>query len=237
MKLGGLCLWHDVTPREGALNMALDEAMLEAAQEPWLRVYHWREPTISIGYSQTMASIPEGRHGWPVVRRWTGGGVVEHDGDWTYTLAVPVRVGLGEQRAAETYHWIHEAMIAALSESGIGGCSLQPASSGDGMGVCFEEPARFDVVHAGRKIAGAAQRRSKAGFLHQGSIQPLKPPAGFALAFAGALAATCVVVGQEDALRLLLPRAETLAAEKYGTASWLEERRALKEGRAGHAPA
>lgn len=234
MKLGTLCLWHDVTPRIGALNMALDEAMLEAAQEPWLRVYHWRQRTISIGYSQPLDSIPEALRGWPVVRRWTGGGVVEHNGDWAYTLAVPARIALGDRRAVETYRWIHEAMIAALSESGIGGCSLQPESAGDGMGVCFEEPARFDVVHAGRKIAGAAQRRSKSGFLHQGTIQPLVPPVGFALAFARALAITPAVVNQEEAQHLLLRRAEILAAEKYGAASWLENRRALTEIWRGH---
>jgi lipoyl(octanoyl) transferase len=228
MKLETLRFWHDVTPRCGALNMAIDEAVLELAEEPWLRVYHWHEPTISIGYSQPLSLIPESRRGWPVVRRWTGGGVVEHNGDWTYTLAVPSRFALSDQRAVETYRWIHEAMIAALSESGISGCSLQPESASDGMGVCFDEPARFDVVHDGRKVAGAAQRRSRAGLLHQGTIQPLKPPADFDLTFAGALATGPVVVSQEDALRLLLNRAEILAAEKYGAASWLEDRRALK---------
>jgi len=217
--------------------MALDEAMLEAAQESWLRVYHWQEPTISIGFSQSIAAIPETRRGWPVVRRWTGGGVVEHDGDWTYTLAVPARIALSDRGALETYRWIHEAMIAALTVSGISGCSLQPESAGDGMGVCFIEPARFDVVHAGRKVAGAAQRRSKAGFLHQGSVQPLRPPAGFALAFANALAVEPAVVSQDEALHLLSQRAETLATEKYGAASWLEDRRALKEVRSNDAAA
>ena len=78
MKLDTLRLWHDVTPRGGAFNMALDEAMLELADEPWLRVYGWREPTISIGFSQSLGAIPENRRDWLVVRRWTGGGVVEH---------------------------------------------------------------------------------------------------------------------------------------------------------------
>jgi lipoyl(octanoyl) transferase len=229
MKLDTLRLWHDVTPRSGALNMAFDEAMLEAAAEPWLRVYHWERPTISIGFSQPLTLIPAERRGWPVVRRWTGGGVVEHDGDWTYTLAVPARLALGEQRAVETYRWIHEAMVAALEESGVAGCSLQPESTSDGMGVCFEEPARFDVVHEGRKIAGAAQRRARTGFLHQGTIQPLKPPAGFALAFARALARQPEEVNQDDALGVFAERASILAADKYGAASWLADRRAAGE--------
>lgn len=233
MKLDTLRLWQDVTPRSGALNMAFDEAMLEAAELPWLRVYLWEEPTLSIGFSQPLAVIPESRRAWPVVRRWTGGGVVEHDGDWTYTLAVPAHFTLSDQRAVETYRWIHEALIATLTDAGIGGCSLQPDSTSDGMGVCFEEPARFDVVHLGRKIAGAAQRRSKAGFLHQGTVQPLTPPPDFALGFAAALAHAPSSVSQQDALRLLSARAEMLAAEKYGVPSWLEDRRSLREKRAG----
>ena len=233
MKLDTLRLWHDVTPRNGACNMAFDEAMLEAAREPWLRVYHWKEPTISIGFSQPLSVIPEARRAWPAVRRWTGGGVVEHDGDWTYTLSVPARFALSDQRAVETYRWIHEAMISALADSGVSGCSLQPDSTSDGMGVCFVEPARFDVVRAGQKIAGAAQRRSKTGFLHQGTVQPLKTPPGFDLAFARALAHKPAVVSQDEALRLLAERAEILAAEKYGAASWLEDRRSLKEIRPG----
>lgn len=32
------------------------------------------------------------------------------------------------------------------------------------------KPTRYDVVHQGVKIAGAAQRRTKRGFLHQGTI-------------------------------------------------------------------
>lgn len=229
MKLDTLRLWHDMTPRCGALNMGFDEAMLEAAREPWLRVYHWREPSISIGFSQPLGVIPETRRHWPTVRRWTGGGVVEHDGDWTYTLAVPAGHPLCDQRAVETYRWIHEGMIAALSLAGIGGCLLQAESVSDGMGVCFEEPAIFDVVYDGKKIAGAAQRRSaRSGFLHQGTIQPLKPPSGFDLEFARALAHKPAVVSQDDAMSLLQDRAEMLAEEKYGAASWLEDRRSLK---------
>ncbi|MCE9520234.1 MAG: hypothetical protein K8R87_11870, partial [Verrucomicrobia bacterium] len=153
-------------------------------------------------------------------------GVVEHDGDWTYTLAVPVNFPLCDQRAVETYRWIHEGMIAALSSSGISGCSLQPESMSDGMGVCFEEPARFDVVHEGKKIAGAAQRRSaKSGFLHQGTIQPLKPPLGFDLEFAQALTHRVTVVSQDDAVCLLQEHAAILAMGKYGATSWLEDRR------------
>jgi lipoate-protein ligase A len=36
-------------------------------------------------------------------------------------------------------------------------------------------PTKYDVMLQGRKIAGAAQRKTKAGFLHQGTIALLCP--------------------------------------------------------------
>lgn len=222
--LDDVTLWLDETPRDGALNMALDEAMLFHARSVWMRVYQWAVPTLSIGFSQPLTVVPADKTSWPVVRRWTGGGVVVHDGDWTYTLAAPSGHPVSEQRAVETYRWIHEAMIAALDQVGISGGVLQPEHTSDGMGVCFVEPAKYDVVLEGQKIAGAAQRRVKAGFLHQGTIQPVKLPAEFAGLFAQALASQVAVVHSAEVERLLMPHAEELVRMKYGTPGWLHDR-------------
>jgi len=224
VKLASLQLWHDTTPRSGSMNMALDEAMLLCAREPWLRVYHWSEPTISIGFSQELDRVQAEHRGWPLVRRWTGGGVVVHDGDWTYTLAAPQGSALCEMRATESYRLIHEAMVAALHESGIADCALQSESTSDGMGVCFVEPAKYDVVQRGQKIAGAAQRRAKAGFLHQGTVQPLKVPEDFGGALARQLANEVGMIPQFQAEAALMAVAEDLAQRKYGSAEWTQHR-------------
>jgi lipoate-protein ligase A len=224
MKLPVLHLWLDSTPRSGPLNMALDEVMLAAAQQAWMRVYAWREPTISIGFSQELERVQPQHQAWPVVRRWTGGGVVVHDGDWTYTLAAPQGSDLCEMRAADSYHFIHESMLLALRECGITDCVLQPESTSDGMGICFQEPAKYDLVHAGQKIAGAGQRRAKAGFLHQGTVQPLQVPEGFALKFAQQLAREVRLVTQAEAEAALLPVALGLVPRKYGSAEWTRHR-------------
>lgn len=228
MKLDELTLWLDEVPHGAALNMALDEAMLESAKGVWLRVYRWERPSLSIGFSQALTLVPDERLAWPLVRRWTGGGVVVHDGDWTYTLAAPPGTVLCEERAAETYRWIHEAMIEAMDETGLQGGVLQPEHTSDGMGVCFVEPAKFDVVWQGRKVAGAAQRRTKLGFLHQGSVQDIPLPEGFAAVFARHLALQVTVADREQAMAALLPRAEVLEETKYGTAGWTESREVLK---------
>ena len=117
---------------------------------------------------------------------------------------------------------------AALHESGIADCALQPESTSDGMGVCFVEPAKFDVVQRGQKIAGAAQRRAKAGFLHQGTVQPLKVPEDFGAAFARQLAHEVRLVAQTEAEAALMAVAEDLVQRKYGSAEWTRHRAVIE---------
>lgn len=75
-----------------ALNMALDEALLEAMPrlgQPVLRFYSWIEPAASFGYFQKYADVGKATSLRPLVRRPTAGGVVPHDADWTYSLVFP----------------------------------------------------------------------------------------------------------------------------------------------------
>ena len=205
--------------------MALDEVLLRCVQEPWLRCYTWSEPSVSIGFSQDYERLAGQLPPFPVVRRWTGGGVVVHDHDWTYTLIVPRGHPFCELRPVETYRLIHEALIAALEDAGITGGELQPVSTSEGRGVCFVEPAQFDVVRGADKLAGAAQRRSRSGFLHQGSVQKVPLTPDFGPRFAAHLADAVKVVPSIEACALALAEAEALAAMRYATPSWLHHRR------------
>ena len=62
-----------------AFNMALDEALLQAAPrqgQAVLRFYGWTEPAASFGYFQKYAEIERLTQLCPLVRRPTGGGLV-----------------------------------------------------------------------------------------------------------------------------------------------------------------
>jgi lipoate-protein ligase A len=72
----------------------------------------------------------------------------------------------------------------------------------------------------GRKIAGAAQRRTRRGLLQQGSIQGVQLNKGFAERFAAALSANR---GKQDISKEVLIRARELVQQKYGTESWLRK--------------
>lgn len=210
-----LDFYDDATPRDAVLNMALDEAIARAAERPALRVYRWAEASVSFGYF--------GRHRevaarWPahaLVRRWTGGGEVPHGDDFTYTVVVPRADPFCSAGVRESYRALHEALAALLP-----GAVLATHEEGDAP-ACFARPVTADVLIAGRKIAGAAQRRGSFGLLHQGSVQGVTWPADLAARFAAALATE---VAPREFSPALLAAAAQLSAQKYSASAWLERR-------------
>lgn len=157
-----------------AENMALDEALLEAASRlghPILRFYGWTEPAATFGYFQKYEDVV----GWtklrPLMRRPTGGGLVPHDADWTYSLVVPPAHPWFAMRATESYQRMHEWIHTAFAELGVN-TNLAPQCRKEAPGQCFAGAEKFDLLWRGKKIAGAAQRRNRNGLLIQGSVQP-----------------------------------------------------------------
>jgi lipoate-protein ligase A len=86
---------------------------------------------------------------------------------------------------------------------------------------CFANPVRADVMMDGRKIAGAAQRRTRRGLLQQGSIQGFARKTDLAQKFARALSANC---SEFEANEEIFRRAREFAQQKYGTESWQRRR-------------
>ncbi|MGN6552130.1 MAG: lipoate--protein ligase family protein [Verrucomicrobiota bacterium] len=159
-----------------AFNMAFDEALLEAMprlQTPVLRFYGWDEPAASFGYFQKYSEVERTTMLRPLVRRPTGGGIVPHDADWTYSAAFPTDHEWYSLKATESYRRIHEWIQAAFAELNVT-TELAPCCQKAAPGQCFIGYEQSDVLWHGRKIAGAAQRRTRTGLLIQGSVQP--PP-------------------------------------------------------------
>lgn len=196
------------------MNMAIDEALLRRASTSVLRIYGWARPAVSFGYFLKHDAVAAQ---WPareLVRRWTGGGVVPHGEDLTYTLVVPRSDRVFDLSAPESYRAIHAAVSSALGDS----AALAQSAAEQKSNACFENPAQFDVMLSGRKVAGAAQRRTKYGLLHQGSIQ--------CGSLADALRERLGSAFAEDLLPFdfsaeLAAEAEGLSREKYATEAWL----------------
>lgn len=161
---------------EPAFNMALDEALLLTAADRGtavLRFYGWTEPAATFGYFQRYEEVVGATLLRPLLRRPTGGGIVPHDRDWTYSLTVPPGDPWHTRRAVASYQRMHGWIVDAFARLGIPTeLALQPLPEGPGQ--CFVGHEKDDVLWKGRKVAGAAQRRNHHGLLIQGSVQP--PP-------------------------------------------------------------
>lgn len=218
--LAQLHVYDDLEPKPAALNMAVDEALLIGATAPILRFYRWGRPSLSFGYFGRYAEVENQAARRDIVRRWTGGGIVLHGDDLTYSIIVP-RAHLSFLRSSlEVYREVHEAMRRALEANRIAATLAErpaPKVSED----CFANPVRSDVLVGDIKIAGAAHRRSRFGLLHQGSIQRPDLPEKFRDDFARNL---CERFERTTPVPASLARAEEIAVAKYGTAAWLKRR-------------
>jgi len=163
-------------PGSGAWNMALDSALLRAAEQDGLctlRLYSWDPPTLSFGRNEPALRRYDrnaiAARSLAVVRRPTGGRAVWHDREVTYAVAAPAAV-LGTLR--ESYREIHAMLAQALAALGapVFLAADRPAA-GVGTGACFASAAGGEVMAAtGGKVVGSAQVRGDGAFLQHGSV-------------------------------------------------------------------
>ena len=225
-----LTIYHDETPHSAAMNMAIDEALLETAVVPSIRFYRWRSPGLSFGYFGKFSDVAICAAERDLVRRWTGGGIVFHGDDLTYSIVIPESDPAFDESSIAIYEKIHRALCAALVKTGQravvavdpAGFSAATRAAVNASGYnCFANPVRADVMMDGRKIAGAAQRRTRRGLLQQGSIQGFAMDTELAQRFAQALSANC---SEFKITKAILNQAQEVAQQKYGTESWLRKR-------------
>jgi len=235
----------------GAVNMAADEAILEAvntgAAPATLRFYRWEEPTISLGYFQRHEELNEQDEAvrcLPVVRRQTGGGAILHDDELTYSLVVGLDGRDGES-IESLYQVVHDAYVGALGALGVAAAyrgGRQGGNAQRGPFFCFARKHRLDLVVGQDKLLGSAQRRMKHAALQHGSLilgrhfeqQPSASVEGCtrqAVALEAFIEAVTVQIG--GALGLQATAGELTAAElerrealvaKYSGAEWIRQR-------------
>src|SRR6266487_1827568 len=237
--------YYNGAGHSAAVNMAIDDALLGYATVPSIRFYRWQSPALSFGYFGRFADVASYAHGRNLVRRWTGGGIVFHGDDLTYSIVIPANDPAFSESSMLIYEKIHCALRSALAANG-GGAELAAMGRDAALqrprtaqlavltNVCFANPVRADVMVNGRKVAGAAQRRTRGGLLHQGSIQLAAGRVRVAAAtghvdlgngLAERFAKELSEVRNEKSLsKSLVDRAEKIAEQKYNTKNWLQRR-------------
>lgn len=220
-------VYHDGASRTAATNMAIDEALLQNAKVASLRFYRWDHAALSFGYFGKFTDVETHGKERELVRRWTGGGIVLHGDDLTYSIVIPSGDPAFAHSTMSIYEKVHEALRNALVATGQHAVVAAVADRGTGVndagysGHCFANPVRADVLVNGEKVAGAAQRKTRAGLLQQGSIQYVDLAEDFAGRFAAQLASTCHYRQLNGAV---IEHANEIAAQKYGTDMWLRKR-------------
>ena len=169
-------------PRDAALNMAIDELLMETQSfpgaPPVLRFYSWSEPAYSIGYFQNVAGIVKrfkcAKENISVVKRLTGGGLVFHGTDLTFSLSMKDKAHFFTGNVKDSYLKVNEALRAGLKplfpDIDYADCKSIPSGRGGKARVCFEEPSCCDLLVHSKKVVGASQRRKRGAILHQSSI-------------------------------------------------------------------
>jgi lipoyl(octanoyl) transferase len=179
------------SPLSGAHNMALDHALMRRAirtGEAVLRIYSWREPTLSFGRHQVAAGVYDRdtirAAGLAVVRRPTGGRAVLHDDEITYSVTAPLPSDRGpatsvgdtrRSRARALYTAINHVLLAALRRIGVAAELAPRGALASGAPAptatpCFDTATDGELVVRGRKLVGSAQWREAGAVLQHGSI-------------------------------------------------------------------
>ncbi|MGR3302438.1 MAG: lipoate--protein ligase family protein [Candidatus Scalindua sp.] len=173
------------------MNMAIDEALtkkcIDSEDRPTaIRFYTWKEASCSIGYFQKMKDVlktPNNKR-IPVVRRPTGGGIVYHGNDITFSI-IKRRIQSNRQDDITSfYKLIGESLLRGLERLGFTCTFYLPEeeshrSAQEGKSLnnrlsqqsfCSVTPAKYDIMLAGSKVAGYAARRSQGTVLCQGYL-------------------------------------------------------------------
>jgi len=193
-----------VTPASsGSWNMAVDQALLQSVQldrQPCLRLYQWSEPTLSLGYFQSVAD--RHRHSstlaCPVVRRATGGGAICHDREITYSLVTPIET-LAHQTTRQLYDLVHQTIVDELGEQNVSATLRPPVASiaaNKEPFLCFLRKTMGDILIGNHKVGGSAQRRQQGIILQHGSLLLKQSPAAPELPGIEDLVPTCLDMQQ-----------------------------------------
>jgi len=170
-------------PLDPFQNMDIDAAILSdylKDRVPTFRTYSWNIPSLTFGVSQKPGEVLDLerclRENVPVVKRMTGGGIILHDDEITYSLACSAEdIGSGGTIAG-SFKAVCSFLIEFYKRLGLDArfaVDCRDAESGKLGGFsdfCFAAKEKYDIVIGGKKIGGNAQKRTRGAIFQHGSI-------------------------------------------------------------------
>lgn len=165
----------DTKNRSGNEIMEIDSQLLQKGVQPTLHFYSWHCPTATYGYFVNPDMWLKPNLDLDLVKRPTGGGIIFHEFDFAFSIFIPSTESDFSTDILQNYLYVNQKVATFLeeftgkkSELLIDNPKLDPP-------FCMARPTKYDILIEGKKAVGAAQRKTKRGFLHQGSISINKP--------------------------------------------------------------
>ena len=160
-------------------NMSVDEALnfhFNQNSLPILRLYRW-EPSVSFGrFSKVRNELELKRlecSGISYARRITGGGILPHGGDISYSLVIP-RSFIKAKGVKESYGYLCGFLLEFYKKLGLNADFAARSNQAIKMSsICLSGNESYDIIIQGRKIGGNAQKHGRDTLFQHGSI-PLK---------------------------------------------------------------
>lgn len=217
-------------------QMALDEVLVRThAEGSALRVYNWTHlPAVTFGYAQFIGEVRREaqthRFAGEICRRPTGGGVVYHKDDLTFSL-----VFASADKPTEIYRKLHGDIHAALMFCGVSAqvfnqklpAAAYAPSRQNQASACFVNPVENDLLLPnGQKILGGAIRRFGQTVLYQGSLQvpgARTNPACRQAVIEGVRGFLQKDLKVQAAAKEQIEQARRLAQTQYQTRQWTEK--------------
>lgn len=154
----------------GHMNMAIDEALsLRLAEERdyvYLRLYSWRPACLTFGYNQHISSILDFAEadsaGIDYIRRISGGKMVYHNDEYTFSLGFPsefLKQRLGAATFVEMFKFAVTPLINALCKAGVPARFSSPHEMllGSANKIhCYAAAAGHSIFVEDCKLIGAA---------------------------------------------------------------------------------
>jgi lipoate---protein ligase len=163
-------------------NMQTDAVLLAdlpKSKDPILHLYDWSSPTVTYGLFQDPALYfnmdKAAKANLQFAKRPTGGGILFHIWDYAFSFLLPKEDPHFSKVPIENYRYVHQIVARAIGNAfGLQPLEMIPddakATVQSSKNFCMARPTKYDLLYKGKKIAGAAQRKTKDGFLHQGTI-------------------------------------------------------------------
>ena len=169
-------------------NMAVDQKFLsdlENGQTPILHLYEWNKPSITYGHfakPERLLNMKEvEKAGIELARRSTGGGLTLHFTDYAFSFLMPSDHPNFSSNTLENYRFVNHLVyqsVQSLIEEERGLSYYNESEKGkvdEALNFCMAKPTKYDVLYKGKKVGGAAQRKTAKGYLHHGTISLALP--------------------------------------------------------------